>query len=523
MRFAAPTLAVLCLLVLFTALDRPGFTDEHESRDARVAHDSLKHHEWLTPQAGGDPVFEKPMLAYIPEIAVWVISGGVRAAPAPLRSRQVRALGALALVLLTGSIASRQFGTRAGWCSAIALVTTLGVPLAARTDGTQIFATILGWCAAGVLSATALESRPGRDRGLVLAYAALAGALLVGGPLCALWPPGGVALYCALVRDRAAWSRTRPLAGLAIVLGIAIPWYGSQLYLHGAAWLARALWFPYGLDPHAAWFTGPLVALSVLVLACFPWSVLMPEATRYAAIEPDAHAAHLAIALMACALVPVAIHPGVPLSAALPALPAAAMLCGRFIDHVLEDPPPLAPAVARAARTLALLGTGGALLLAVAAARVPEAASDVRLLAAVTFLTAWLPLLAVWRSLHRVAVAFIALPIAVGAPLASVFALPHLEGYLNARSVAIAMNERSPSDAPLAVFGPPPPSLNLYARRNVLEIPAERAALTAVRAEDGFAYAAFPPGLASDVTRRLGEAPEVLWSTPSLMLTRIHI
>lgn len=535
MRFAAPSLALLCLLVLFTALDRPGFLDEHEARDASVARDCIRHHEVLTPQSGSDPVFEKPMLAYAPEIVARSLSRDTAARNAPLRSRQVRALGALALVLLTGSMAYHRFGVRAGWCSAIALVTSLGVPLAARTDGTQVFATLLAWCAAAVLSRAALDPKPVRDGVIAFAYAALAAALLVGGPLSAAWVPGGIALYTRLARDRPAWSRTRPLTGLAIVAGLALPWYGVELYLHGPAWLLRAIWFPYGLDAHGAWFSGPLIALSVLVLACFPWSVLMPEAMRLATSELEsgaatpgaragaARAAYLSIALLGCAIVPVALHPGVPLSAALPALPAAAMLCGRFLDRVFDEPDALRDAVARAARTLALLGTGGALLLAVAAGRVPEAASDVRLLAATAFLTAWLPLLAVWRSNPRAAAALIALPIAVGAPLTSLFVLPALEGYLTTRTVAAAMNDRSPQDAPLAVFSAPPPSLKFYAHRNVVRTEPDSTALAAWRAEDGFTYAAFAPGLESDVRRRAGAPLEVLWRTPAWMLARVPV
>ena len=523
MRFAAPALAVLCALVLFTALDRVGFTDEREARDARVARDCVKHREFLTPQAGGDPVFEKPMLAYVPDVVALSLSRSPATRNTPLRSRQVRALGALALVLLTGAIASRRFGTRAGWCSAIALATTLGLPLAARTDGTQVFATLLGWCAAGILGGIAMDPKRGGAGALCVAYGSLAGALLVGGPWSAAWPSCGIALYAALARDRAAWSATRPLAGLAIVTGIALPWYGAQLYLHGASWIARAIWFPYGLDAHGAWFSGPLIALSVLVLSCFPWSVLMPEATRHATAAPDARAAHLWIAFVASALLPVVAHPGVPLSSALPALPAAAMLCGRFMDHVLENPASLSGAVNRAARTLALLGTGGALLLAFAAARLPQAASDVRLLAAAMFLTAWLPLLAVWRSRFRLAVGLLAAPVALGAPVASAFVLPELEGYLNARTVAETMNERSPDTAPLAVFVPPAPSLSYYTKRNIVLLEPALSALQRVRADDGHVYAAFSPASESGIARRAGVPLEILSRTPALVLARIEL
>jgi hypothetical protein len=191
------------------------------------------------------------------------------------------------------------------------------------------------------------------------------------------------------------------------------------------------------------------------------------------------------------------------------------------MDHVLEDPRALQAFVSRAAQTLALLGSGAALLLALAATRLPEAAGDIRLLAAVTFVTSWLPLLTVWRGGHRIAIALIALPIGIGAPLTSLFVLPGLEDYLNARAVAETMNERSPATAPLAVFAAPAPSLKFYTRRNVVNVTPDRDALASLRADDGLAYAAFPPSAEADVTRRLGVPLDVLKRTPEAVLVRM--
>ena len=96
---------------------------------------------------------------------------------------------------------------------------------------------------------------------------------------------------------------------------------------------------------------------SFLVVGFFPWSSLLPGAILHAAafwraarghvqrsespalgasedpLARERHeesASHFFIACLIAALVPIAIYPGPPLSAVLPALPAAALLCGRF-------------------------------------------------------------------------------------------------------------------------------------------------------------------------------------------------
>lgn len=559
MRYAPYALAALCALVLFTGLDRVGFTDAREARDARVTHELIANRELITPLYANDTLLEKPVFAYVPEaLAAW-LSRATGTSGTPVRSRQIRALAALALLFVTASIAKRHFGTRAGWWSALALASTLGLPLAARTDGTQMWATLFGWIGCGALADGVVSPKPPSAAPLLFAYLSLAVVLLVAGPLPALWPLGAVALYATLARDRRLLSRVRPLAGLALLAGVALPWYGAMLDRQGAGFALHAAWFPYGAEGHGPWYTGPLLALSFLVVASYPWSALAPEAMLHAATwwrfaprrssggagsappaaaEPatrteqeasafererrEESAAHFFIAALVASLVPVALHAGAPLSAALPALPAAAMLCGRLIDHVFEDPTRLARPIARAARMMALVGSAGALLLAVAAQRVPEAAADLRLLAAVLFLTSWLPLLATLRDRPRLAAALMTLPIALGAPITTAFVVPDMEGYLNARVVAVTMDQQAPPLAPLAVIEPPPPSLRLYVRRNLVLTSPSAAAFDDLRAADGLTYFAFPPARESEVARRLGVPLEIVSRNPTLVLARVN-
>src|SRR6266496_1490625 len=106
MRFAPVVLATLCAATLFIGLDRPGFLDWREARDAEVTRELVLDSEALTPLYG------KPVLAYAPEVWLCRLTGAAHRAPAPLRSRQLRALFAVFLVLGTASLAARHFGVR---------------------------------------------------------------------------------------------------------------------------------------------------------------------------------------------------------------------------------------------------------------------------------------------------------------------------------------------------------------------------------------------------------------------------
>jgi 4-amino-4-deoxy-L-arabinose transferase-like glycosyltransferase len=548
MRFAPLVLAALCVAVLFTGLHLVGYTDDREARDAEVAREMIVEREPLTPIFGRIAWFEKPILAYAPEVLVRLLSSG-----SPARSRQMRAGLMVALVLLTASVAGRHFGTRAAWCSAGALVTALVVPLAARTDGTQILGSLFGWVGCAGLVDVVFGRPAGRELRLVVAYGALATALMVAGPLPALWPLGGLALYCALARDRASWRRARPLAGAAILIGVGLPWYGALTERYGAAFLSRAPFFPYAAEARGAWYAGPVLAISSLVMGFFPWSALLPAATLHAATwwrlpraplprranpPPATHplpdpdpiarewreeaAAHCFIACLCAALVPIAIYPSPPLPAVLPALPAAALLVGRFIDHLFEAPERVARPFSGAVRMLAVVGTGGAFLLSVMASRLRPAAPDLRLLASLLFVTSWAPSVADFAGRRRLAAVLVALPVGIGAPIASTRLLPAIEDYLNTGAVARAMAAASPPHASLVLLEPAPPSLRLATRRNlVLGDPLDRT-LQAQRASDGFAYVAFRPAREAEMLRAAQAPIEILLRTPTLVLARVH-
>ena len=545
MRVAPFILATLCVLVLFLGLDRVGVLDEREARDAQVARELIRRREVLTPLYGAQPLYEKPTPAYALEALAYRHEPG-----SPLRSRQVRAGLALLLVLITGVAGARHFGPRAGVFAAGVLATTVALPMAARNDGTQVLGSLLAWVGCAGLADVVFGRARGRDLRLVVTYGALAAALVCAGPLTALWPLAGLALYLALARDREDWRRAHPFVGLALMLVVALPWYGAMIARHGADFLAHAPFFPYAVGPPMPWFAGVVYAIPLLVAGSFPWCALLPDAMVHAATwwrgrlpllrigstgpqlagvtalqreRREEGAAHFFVACLLAALAPIVLYPARPLTAALPAVPAAALLCGRLLDHLFEDPPRLAQALTRSTLTLAVTGSVASLTFVALATRVSDAAAELRLLGAAMLLASWAPFLADLLRRRRLAALLIGLPVAAGMPIVSLQVLPAMEDWLNTRAASQALELAAPSGAPLALVGEPPPSLRFYAGRDLVPVIPRPEELRGHRAADGMTYLAFAPAREREVARAAQTPLEILTRTPTLVLARVRV
>jgi hypothetical protein len=318
---------------------------------------------------------------------------------------------------------------------------------------------------------------------------------------------------------------------------------------NGTPFLEHLLFQPYAVESRGPWYGGPVLMVSFLVVGFFPWSCLLPGAILHAAafwraargnvmrseapgrpesedplarVRHEESASHFFIACLVAALVPIAVYPGPPLPAVLPALPAAALLCGRFLDHLFEDPARVTAPLVRATVMLALIGSVGAVLLTLVASRLRDAAPELRLLATVVFVTSWAPLLANLLARRRLAAVLMLLPVTLGAPVVTSRLMPAMEGYLNARQVAEAMITASPPRAPLILLEPPPPSLRLYGGRNLVMEDRWERSFERHRAADDLAYVAFRPAREREVARAARGPIEIMIRTPSLILARIH-
>jgi 4-amino-4-deoxy-L-arabinose transferase-like glycosyltransferase len=538
-RWLPIALAALLGLTLVPGIADIEALDWREARDMVVGRESTARPEWITPLYAQESFFEKPLLGFAPEIVAgqWLrrLLPGEGTVVDVTASRAVRAVLAAALALLVAVVGTRAFGARAGWLAGCALASTAGLPLAARADGGQLLATLCAWFGIGSMLQLLQARARWPDVTRSVAWLAFGAALLVGGPLPALWPLAGFALYFALARDRAGWREVRPLAGLTIAAGIALPWYGVMLALDGRALLSHLAMFPYAMETRSAWLTAPLVALSYPVLLGFPWSPLLGASLRDAAarlrrqppgeprdLRESSHAASLVLALLVAGGTPLVLYPHPPLTAALPALPALALLCGRFLDRVLDGDVD-ARLLTSATRLTAALGTVGALLIALVGTRLPPAAAGLRLLGTALFATSWLPLLADLLGRRKLAAALFAAPVALCAPVMATRVLPPLEPWLNTREAAESMLAVAPPRAPLVLLEPAPPSLRLLLPRNLVLVRSLARPLAELAGRDGNVYLAFPPDREREAARTAPAPIEILVRTPTLVLARVQV
>src|SRR5262249_42856826 len=145
-------------LTLLPGLAAVDALDVREARDLVAAYESTAHRDWLSPVYADEPFFEKPLPGYAPEVLARrlvrrLLPAADRAVTDVAVSRAVRALFAAALAFAVAAIGTDLFGPRSGWLAACALASTVGLPLAARADGTQVYATLLAWLGIGRLLA----------------------------------------------------------------------------------------------------------------------------------------------------------------------------------------------------------------------------------------------------------------------------------------------------------------------------------------------------------------------------------
>ena len=339
------------------------------------------------------------------------------------------------------------------------------------------------------------------------------------------------------------------MAGLIAMLAVALPWYGMMALRHGVAFLGRVPSFPYAESARAPWFAGLVLVIPFLVVGCFPWTALLPDAMMHAAAwwrgrlpllrigaagpelaparaiereQREEGAAHFVIACLLAALAPILVYPSAPLTAALPAAPAAAILCGRLLDHLFEEPRRLARALTRSALTLAVVGSVTAVMFAVLGTRIPGAAGGLRLLGAAVLLASWAPFLADLLRRRRLAALLFALPVAVGAPILSLAVLPQMEDWLDTRTAAAVLDAAAPAGAPVVLVETPPPSLRWYAERPLVVAATGPQTLRAQRADDGMTYLAFRPAREHDVAGDAEMPLEILVRTPTLVIARVR-
>ncbi len=331
-RRGAVALALGAGALLAVRLDVPAFFD-NEARYAEVAREMALGGDWISPHLDFTLFLNKPPLVF------WLAALVFRVAGPTEWARLVSVGAAVVALLATCRLGALLYGGPAGLVAGLALATSLGFVLEARTLRPDMILTatvvvaLLCWQTAECGGAR-------RARWLVGLWAALGVGVLAKGlvPLVL----AGLPIAAVTLRDR-GWrgvARLRPGLGLLVLAAIVVPWHVAAALRHpGFAW-------DYVVNQHVLFFLdrklprdseGDSLAFfwAAATGRAAPWVLLVPltlaEAVRGAArrAAPAARGTFLLWAWGGGLLLFFSCAPSRLEHYAIPALPAAALLAAR--------------------------------------------------------------------------------------------------------------------------------------------------------------------------------------------------
>lgn len=383
-------IALASLPFFVVDLGAPALNDG-EAMYAEIPREMRAGGDWITPRLNGTRHFDKPPLLY------WLIGASQAAlGETEVAARLWPALAAWATIPVVGNIGGALYGPRAGWLAALVFAASLGPYLYAR----QVMPDpILSLCIALALLGYVrgyLVRGEGRNAWPWLMYAAIGLAALAKSVLGMGLPLAIIGLHVVVSGRLRTFRSWRTALGIGITAAVAVPW-------HAAAAAANPDFLGYYvIREHVLRFTGQRypqdeflslpVFLGVTLLWTFPWAPVVPQAVWRAArrlagagLRKGEDLLPLLWAAVVVGLFSVS-HSRLEYYA-LPAVPALALLVGRFWDEAMRSsaggPSPRAlgaalgivagTTAAAGAAALVVLGPGKDLVFAFVTASWPEA------------------------------------------------------------------------------------------------------------------------------------------------------
>jgi len=225
----AIALALAAGVLVALRLDLPPFFD-NEGRYAEVAREMLVLRDYATPHLDFALFLNKPPLVYWLAALLFHVTGPSEWA------RLVSVAAGAATLLATCRLGALLYGEPAGLLAGLALATSLGFVLEARTLRPDMLLTaavvVALWC-----WRRAVAAGESRGRWLAAMYAALGAGVLTKGlvPLVVF----GIPVTLITLRDEGwpGFGRLRPGLGVVVLSAIVLPWHVLAALRHpGFAW-----------------------------------------------------------------------------------------------------------------------------------------------------------------------------------------------------------------------------------------------------------------------------------------------
>jgi 4-amino-4-deoxy-L-arabinose transferase-like glycosyltransferase len=253
-----------------------------EGRYAEISREMVASGDWLTPRLDGLKYFEKPPLQYWATAAAFEAFG-----QSEWTARLWTALTGFLGVLFTGFAAGRLFGRPAGLAAGLILAGSLMWVFMGHASSLDMGVSFFLSAAVGAFALAQRDGvAPGRRRAWMLAgWVACALAVLSKGLIGIVLPAGAVALYVLWQRDWRLLGRLHLVAGLALFLAIAAPWFVAVSLANKefAHFFFVHEHFERFLTKEHGRFQPWWYFLPVLALGTVPWTLALPGALAAAA------------------------------------------------------------------------------------------------------------------------------------------------------------------------------------------------------------------------------------------------
>lgn len=233
-----PSLTSLRLLLLlaivlgfFVNLQSVPLFDLDEGAFSEATREMLLRGDFISPYLNGVPRFDKPAFIHWLQAASVTLLGWNEFA-----LRLPSALAATAWVLVVYGFARTVRDERTGLIAAIAMATSLEIPLIAKAATADA---VLNLFITAALLTAFLYYQRGQRRYLYLCFALMGFGFLTKGPVAVAVPGAVTLLFYASKGEWRAWLRavTNP-AGLVLFAALTVPWYMAQYLKQGDAFIA---------------------------------------------------------------------------------------------------------------------------------------------------------------------------------------------------------------------------------------------------------------------------------------------
>jgi 4-amino-4-deoxy-L-arabinose transferase-like glycosyltransferase len=467
-------LLLLATTTLFSGLGRYPLWEPDEARHAEVAREMGAHANWILPTLYGRPYHHKPVLYYWLTAGAFAVGGRGTAT-----ARVVSGLAGVLVLIAVFAWARDAWDLRAAVCSTLTLLTTIEFVALGRYGDLNMLLTL--WVTVGVFSVHRWATHDGRGLGLLLAAVAcglgtltkglVAPALIGGVGLLYLWGSGRL----HLLRHRDVLLAAGIFAAVAatwyVAAGTRAPGYLRDFFLEYH--LRRAVGGGAHLHPEPFYFAPVAAALCFL-----PWTLLLPAALQRAARDRRDDATRFCLSWAVVVVLLFTLPRGKLATYVLPAMPALALVIGRYWSALTRSVPGVGEgrALRAGAGTLAILALGAPLVSLAVTAR--EAGGTWLPLAACSLVLCPFGAVVAWLVADR-RTAY-APPVVVAAMLAGfavfyAYGAPTVSSVFSDDAIARAIMAADPSrKAPVVAFGTYGGSLPFYLDRPVRRLESPR-------------------------------------------------